>query len=385
MNDEEREKYERKKNPLCIMSEELGYSRKKIQKTQDMDTKSYPCFNNVVASFTKPKNRMMMTVIVRSDIRHACIVRDVGLLRKAIIQLVNTCIPKLRREEILVSLPVVPESDLSGTPPASPPPLTTIMTTTTTHGLNYTSERREPYQRDEHRHILYDNQWINICDMDGLTVLHYACMYGDVATVSYVINCGANPFAPDKEGVTPLIYAVMHNNVECQLFLLARYQSTVHYMDHKGRTALYYATNRDTVRVLARNGARVNDIDLSGKTPFLMAAHHWYYDAMNELALQNADTTVVDNMHRTALHLGVGCYEIVDELLETYGLHVDAVDSNGQTPLHIALLGHYSDVVGLLRSKYGARVDIRDNMGRTAMDISRISSNQNVREAMEME
>nr|WP_253308811.1 ankyrin repeat domain-containing protein [Rickettsia endosymbiont of Ceutorhynchus assimilis] len=109
--------------------------------------------------------------------------------------------------------------------------------------------------------------------------------------------------------------------------------------DEKGRTALHYAIDAKTVRLLIEKGADVNAKDVGGYT---------------------------------ALHLAVAekCLETVRELIKS-GADVNAEEYGSKcTPLHLACMVGEKEIVEEL-VKAGGEIEQADKFGMTAMDYSK--------------
>jgi ankyrin repeat protein len=262
---------------------------------------------------------MEMPIFIRDEIIYTCTRHGPQAIRDVLVKLVNMFIPRACTADIESILPFAPNPVMR---------------------MNRIIQRNLP-----------DNQYINICDCDGNTVLHYACIYGTPDIISYVLACGANPLAADRFGRIALMYAVENNTIESQSAIIQERGSVcVQYLDIKGRTALFYARTTASVRLLRSYGAVVNEVDLSGRTPFHMAVQHGCIEVMDELVRAHADPTALDNKHRSALHMAVAYPEIIQELIDIYGLDVNAKDNDGKTPLYEARHGGYTVTIAMLRA-----------------------------------
>lgn len=123
--------------------------------------------------------------------------------------------------------------------------------------------------------------------------------------------------------------------------LLENSYKNIYARDENGRTALHYAINAKTVRVLVEKGANVNAKDVEGYT---------------------------------ALHLAVTekRLEIVRELIKSGG-NVNAEEyGNKCTPLHLACMIGEKEIVKEL-VKAGGEIEQADKFGMTAMDYAKNS------------
>jgi len=123
--------------------------------------------------------------------------------------------------------------------------------------------------------------------------------------------------------------------------LLENSYKNIYARDENGRTALHYAVEAKTVRLLVEKGVNVNAADVKGYT---------------------------------ALHLTVTekRLEIVRELIKS-GANVNAEEyGNKCTPLHLAcMLGKVEIVKELVKA--GGEIEQADKFGMTAMDYAKTS------------
>ena len=57
--------------------------------------------------------------------------------------------------------------------------------------------------------------YTNSANEDGITALHVASMYGQLSAIHALIENGADPFAVDNEGMTPVDYCVREGHAPC--------------------------------------------------------------------------------------------------------------------------------------------------------------------------
>ncbi len=172
-----------------------------------------------------------------------------------------------------------------------------------------------------------------------LTALHYACYYGHVHVVKYLVNvlhCDPNVKIFDS-GLTPLHLACM--------------------------AACSMENSLKIVRFLTTEVAgNCNSQTVSGDTPLmsLLSTHcswskHVQYlvdDCLCDLNLQN-------NHRATALH--IACAKSSTEAVRVIikaGANLDVRDEAGSTPLHIACIGNNEDQMKLILSQLQSRVDV---------------------------
>lgn len=101
-----------------------------------------------------------------------------------------------------------------------------------------------------------------ICNYDGLSPLHIACMRGHHDTVSHLIKKGANSNdACDNDGKSPLYLACEFGHLSV-VKLLLRSKADVNFCDNDGASPLFIASQQGhdvIVKLLLNNGANVNN------------------------------------------------------------------------------------------------------------------------------
>ncbi|KAK3996578.1 hypothetical protein QBC44DRAFT_231340 [Cladorrhinum sp. PSN332] len=214
---------------------------------------------------------------------------------------------------------------------------------------------------------------VSMGDIFDWTALHYAAAEGAPENVTTLANAGAALDSKDTRGRAPLHYACLRANNNEVVLNLTRGGAALNARDTNGMTAVHFASlhgNLDTVRLLAEAGADMDLADNSGTSPLLWAAFRGHADVVKELC-KDSNTTRVDHMGRTALHLAVlgvinlkndksNLLEIVDTLEGKINMEVH--DKEGLTALHIAVKHGHQPIAELLVDK-GANLNSKTSYG----------------------
>ncbi len=158
----------------------------------------------------------------------------------------------------------------------------------------------------------------------GATAMYEAVKYGHAQTIAILLKHHANVLDV-PEGSDPLLHNAV-NNIDCMRHLLSHVDLEAINLED-GLTALHVAAKRgelEAMKLLISKGANVNSRSFSRSTP----------------------------LHGAVLTMHPEC---VQALLEVEGIVVDAVDTHGHTPLHVAVSICDTFVAGLLAKK-GANV-----------------------------
>ncbi len=226
--------------------------------------------------------------------------------------------------------------------------------------LTATQEVIEGLSNPETRQYLYQV---------GDNVLLDAIEHKLMDRVEMLLKHGANVDAPNKDGTTPLMEAVLSPN-KALAQLLLKYKANTNAADREGNTPLMYATYLDLesaytelIQLLIDHGAKVNHADLKGWTPLLWAINARSKNNVALLIKYQADVNKSDNSNRTPLFVAVkatkGNKEIVQLLLANGAqTSINQADTNGETPLWAAVAQGYDEIAALLVAA-GADVDYK--------------------------
>jgi ankyrin repeat protein len=222
---------------------------------------------------------------------------------------------------------------------------------------------------------------LNTTDPDGTTALNVAIINAHFDVAAVLIEGGADLNVGDAAGMTPLYAAIDMKHQEP--FVNRPLQKATGRLDA-----------RDVISLLLTRGANPNltlrapllmrqhntgDPQLGdGATPLMRAAKVTDLALMKELlthganpnlALRNGTTVLMNIASRAGRPAPPEetTIEAIAALLE-HGADIKAANSNGQTPLHLAV-GRGDSVVRFLAGK-GASLDAKDSSGRTPLDVA---------------
>ena len=118
-----------------------------------------------------------------------------------------------------------------------------------------------------------------------------------------LLQAGANPDAPDKNGSPPLVVACTGCPPE-DVRVLLTHHARIEARDKYGRTGLIYAASSNepaVVPLLLERGAEVNTRDIGGETPLMMASVMNSVSTAQRLLAHHADISATDRAGNTAL------------------------------------------------------------------------------------
>jgi len=194
--------------------------------------------------------------------------------------------------------------------------------------------------------------------------------YRRPATISYLIDNGANVNDINKLSGTPLIYAAYKGYTDI-LKLLIENGAHANHINNRGKTALDYARMKgrtdavDYLESLKSTKAVMKEQNL--KKQFLLAANWGDLDTCQRLIAQGLDVNAVSLVGDTALinAARAGYLEICKWLIKK-GANVNHADSLGDTVLIRATFGNHLEIVKLLIDNK-ANVNRENYVGNTAL------------------
>uniref|UniRef100_A0A4W4GJR7 Euchromatic histone-lysine N-methyltransferase 2 n=1 Tax=Electrophorus electricus TaxID=8005 RepID=A0A4W4GJR7_ELEEL len=200
--------------------------------------------------------------------------------------------------------------------------------------------------------------------------LHAAAQRGLVEICYLLLQAGAKVDAQDKSQRTPLLEAIINNQVEVARYLIQSGACVYHVED--GSTGLHHAAklgNLEIVTLLLNTG----QVDINAQV--LQSRHFLLHkEVIRALLNRGADVTLKDKEMNVCLHWAsfAGSAEIA-ELILNAGCPLISVNMHGDTPLHIAAREGYLACVTLFLSR-GADIDIMNKEGDTPLSLARADS-----------
>jgi ankyrin repeat protein len=206
---------------------------------------------------------------------------------------------------------------------------------------------------------------------DFYSLRDYARM-GNLWGVVRELISGSSPNRPSYEdGYTPLMFAAGNGQVAMTRMLLAA-GAEVDVRDHNGDRALLWAAQRrypETVAVLLEAGAVAQSPDDPyGKSPLMQASWYGPVESVRLLLDAGADPNALDQSNETALHYGAlsQSTEIVAALLDAGADATVIGEILLQSPLHIAAPRENAEIVRLLIAA-GSAIEAVDSDGETPL------------------
>ena len=228
---------------------------------------------------------------------------------------------------------------------------------------------------------LEDGSEPDLKDKDGRTPLFWAVVRGHEDVVKLLMmREDVNPNVKDRTGETPLIEAVKKSDIAVVQVLLACEHIDINAKDvAEGWSALFHAIyaerngpeQRRALQILklllACDNIKVNVKNKHGKAPLMIASAE---GLQLLLAHGHIQVNERDNEGQTALHI-VALREDAEgmRVLLAHGdIQINKSDNNGRTALHIAAQRDWAQGIQLLLAHGDIQANIRDNKGQTALN-----------------
>jgi ankyrin repeat protein len=218
-------------------------------------------------------------------------------------------------------------------------------------------------------YILDKNVPVNARNREGDTSLLMAVRMNDERSGNLLLNRGADIFAPNARGETPLYLTFPEssgNSDELRLWMFNR--TTLSARDGLGNTALHYAAQWQYdrwIQLMVQLGANTEAANAIGETPLFVAVKHDSPTTIRALVYSNARLDSRDSLGNTVLHAAVRWNSVrAAETLVYLGLDIDSHTLNGKTALHDSIRLGRTDIETLLLNS-GANIEARDAEGNT--------------------
>ena len=188
--------------------------------------------------------------------------------------------------------------------------------------------------------------FVNLSNQAGNTALHEAASFGDVSLIKLFLAYNADINVQDNTGKSPLSRAILSSRVEAARLLLLSGSSPVQ-QDMYGITPLHEAISMvqniydknvhlQIVKMIRQAGGNPMARDSQGKTPFSMCLEK---DVSLIDAVLGNDKFLSDSDGHTPLHLAIleGAKPMVFSFILTKGYPINKRDRQGETALFCAI------------------------------------------------
>jgi ankyrin repeat protein len=224
---------------------------------------------------------------------------------------------------------------------------------------------------------------------DGMTPLHYAVLNNDLTVTQALLRAGADVNARTRYEVSPIYLAAQNGSAEMTRLLLDN-GANANEVYREGERVLHTAArtgNPDTVKVLLDAGAEIDAREeWHGQTALMWAVAQQHAALVPLLVERGANVNAISalevwerqitdeprekwlppgGMNALMFAAREGCLSCIEPLLDA-GASIDAATPKGITPLLGAIINGHYDVAWLLVEK-GANVNLNDDTNRSPL------------------
>lgn len=226
------------------------------------------------------------------------------------------------------------------------------------------------------RDLINKGMKVDATNAQGWTPLYTAAWVGNLDLIRFFVKQGADVNVKNQEGWTPIFAAVAQGHKNVVEALAKEYSAKVNVQSNQGTTPLYHACEggKYTItKMLLDAGA---DVELGKKDSWkpIHGAVYNYHAKVTALLIAkgaNLNTPNKELKDYTPLHIAISTKRPNLEIVEMLAAKADVncKNTNGATPLHLAVMWGHQDVTELL-IKYGADLTVPNSKGRSALDVA---------------
>lgn len=219
----------------------------------------------------------------------------------------------------------------------------------------------------------------NYASKEVVAPVHQAVMLNDQPTIKQLLDKGAAIDSTDDDGNTPVHYAAIYGCLD-SLKILVEQNADLNARNTIGYTPLHCAVISNQFEIIDEltlsSDVEVDMRDQQGDKPIHLVFAYGYVD-IAKMLMPNFDANDVNFNRDTLLHLAcsAGQTEAAEYLLELqassdiYTQDHQSPNKQGNTPLHLAVLGGHEALVKLLLS-YHANTYAKNKAGETPYDLA---------------
>jgi serine/threonine-protein phosphatase 6 regulatory ankyrin repeat subunit A len=211
----------------------------------------------------------------------------------------------------------------------------------------------------------------------GRTATHIAASMSSLHALHNLHECKQLCFDSAQDGSTPLHLAARTDGISCvQLLIAAGHPTAV--FDSQGSSPMHIAAleQNETVLLFLASHGNVDGYDSSGASPLMICVGKGLVDVIKSLLNCGASAAHRDYCGRSCLHTLLQLpheqpheslkQRSIAELLIKHGIDVNARDTSGRTPCHVAATTGNIEMLKLLMDK-GGDVTVSDLSGKSCL------------------
>ena len=222
--------------------------------------------------------------------------------------------------------------------------------------------------------LLENGAEIDPLDEEHRTPLIWAAGEGHPDMVRLLLDHGADCMVQDEGGWTALDESAPPGYDSIVRILINHHLPIIHSKDNDSYTALHHTAGQchdSTVQILLESGIDIDVRNRYGRTALFGAVGSGHEETVRLFLEYGTDIHITNNAGWSVLHIAAFYGHVsVGALLLDHGADID-YQTDGMTPLHIAVLRKNIDFVELLL-EYETNCMVQNNYGHTALELLHI-------------
>jgi len=221
------------------------------------------------------------------------------------------------------------------------------------------------------RALIDNNANINVRDSQGNSVLHSAVRWNAINSTSYLLTSDIDINVFSLNGNTPLHDAVALGAPEIETMLI-RHGANLEVRNIDGNTPFMEAVRAGklaSIEKLSQNGADSSTRNIRGDTPLHIAVSMERYDLVNTLLGMGVSIHARNTRNRTPFQIALGLSPRMASVLLTSD-RINISDDMGNSALHVAIQERVSPETIRAIVSQGARINAVDSNGKTPLRLA---------------
>ena len=213
---------------------------------------------------------------------------------------------------------------------------------------------------------------------DGDMPIHIAARHGHTKIVSMLINqFNISPVATGHNMRTPLHEACASGSYDVFKLLVTKRDLDVQCKDVDSNAPLHIAAKNGQLQMVMEltqlYGALAHSVNAKLQTPLHLALTN-AHKQIADILLSELNTQIIDVAGNSPLHLAAMCgyTDMVSKLIQQYKSAPDCLNSKHQTPLHIAFEKKHGKTANKLLSKFHCCPTSTDSDGNTPLHLAAV-------------
>lgn len=237
--------------------------------------------------------------------------------------------------------------------------------------------------------LINKNVKLDVVDEDKRCLLYVPIKYGYYDILEELLIYNQNMVGisiidiKDKDGYTPLHYAIVYDNIK-MVKLLLYYGADVNIKNNIGFNSLHLAVHKKSVdicKLILDTNINVDSKTVNGETALHFSCNFQQYEITRMLLENNADSDITDYEYEISpiVYCIVLKNKKIFSLLLKYGVKLNTQDYNGNTPLHYTILDNNVNFFKILVEDKNINANVYNLNGKIPLHVALELKNENTK------